>query len=107
MRKILITTASLLALATPALADNHTLGSAIGGAVGAVVDLPGNVLNFVTGRPVESSVVFEGDIVVGEPLPEVIVIEPVPDDDTYAYAVVNERRVIVDRDTRRVVRIID
>ena len=53
------------------------------------------------------SVAYEGDLAVGQPLPEQVVITPVPDHTTYGYTVVNERRVIVDPNTRRVIQILE
>ena len=46
-------------------------------------------------------------VVVGEPLPEVVELRPVPNHVEYRYAVVNDRRVIVEPRTRRVIRILD
>ncbi len=46
-------------------------------------------------------------VVVGEPLPTTVELRPVPQYTEYRYAVVNDRRVIVDPRTRRVVKIID
>ena len=44
---------------------------------------------------------------VGEPLPATVELRPVPSHAEYRYAVVNERRVIVEPRTRKVVKIID
>ena len=46
-------------------------------------------------------------LVVGEPLPPTVELRTVPQHAEYNYAVVNDRRVIVEPRTRRVVRIID
>ena len=43
----------------------------------------------------------------GEPLPDTVVLRPVPRYTEYRYAVVNDRRVIVEPRTRRIVKIID
>lgn len=53
------------------------------------------------------SVVVEERVVVGEPLPPTVVLRPVPNYTEYRYAVVSDRRVIVEPRTRRVVKIID
>lgn len=45
-------------------------------------------------------------IVVGQPLPETVVVTPIPDDPTYAYAVVNDERVIVEPSSRKVIQVI-
>ena len=49
----------------------------------------------------------KGRVVVGEPLPDTVVLRPVPRYTEYRYAVVNDRRVIVEPRTRRIVKIID
>lgn len=57
-----------------------------------------------------SSVRVDADVEVGTVLPEdveVYAIEGVPTATEYRYAVVNDRRVIVDPDSRRVIEIID
>jgi hypothetical protein len=51
--------------------------------------------------------VVQERVVVGEPLPPTVELRRVPQHTEYRYAVVNERRVIVEPRTRRVVRILD
>lgn len=85
------------------------IGEAVGGTVGAAVglglEIPNAVLNGIPrGEP---SVVVRERVVVGEPLPETVVLRPVPSHAEYRYAVVNERRVIVEPRTRKVIKIID
>lgn len=80
------------------------VGGTVGAAVGAAVEIPNAI---ITSIPREGSVVVRERVVVGEPLPETVVLRPVPRQTEYHYAVVNERRVIVEPRTRRVVRIID
>ena len=46
-------------------------------------------------------------VVVGEPLPDYVELRPVPRHTEYRYAVVNDRRVIVEPRTRRVIRVIE
>jgi hypothetical protein len=82
------------------------IGGLIGGTVGAAVELPADVLGFVTGHPRRYERVSE-EIVVGEPLPPRVHIYAIPRDRRFAYAYVNEERVIVDPRTRRVIRIIE
>jgi hypothetical protein len=58
-------------------------------------------------REGRSSVVIDGDVAVGTVLPgdvEFYAIEGTP---TYRYAVVNDRRVIVEPDSRRIIEIVD
>jgi hypothetical protein len=128
MRKLIMAAAgSALLLATPALADGvgmgagmaggaaagavigGPVGAAIGGAAGGLIGAavpPREVDTYVVQQPAPS-VTYQGDIVVGEPLPEAIVVQPVPRYQTYSYAVVNGRHVIVDAGSRKVVRVID
>ena len=48
-----------------------------------------------------------GRVVVGEPLPPTVELRTVPSHTEYRYAVVNDRRVIVEPRTRKVIKIID
>jgi hypothetical protein len=52
------------------------------------------------------SVTVEHEVVVGQPVPETVVLHPVPKYH-YEYAVVNHKRIIVEPKTRRVVKIIE
>jgi len=80
------------------------VGGTVGAAVGAAVEIPNAV---ITGLPRDRSVVIQERVVVGEPLPPTVELRAVPQHTEYRYAVVNDRRVIVEPRTRRVVRIID
>src|SRR5215470_1267904 len=71
------------------------VGAVVGGTVGAAVELPGDVLGFVTGYPRRYDRVSER-IVVGEPLPRTVHVYTIPRHREYAYAYVNEERVIVE-----------
>lgn len=82
------------------------VGGTVGAAVGAGLEIPNAVITSVEGERVPSVVVHER-VVVGEPLPPEVELRPVPRYTEYRYAVVNDRRVIVDPRTRRVVKIID
>ena len=84
------------------------VGAAVGGTVGAAVGLGLEIPNAViTSIPRERSVVVREQVVVGEPLPPTVELRPVPSHTEYRYAVVNDRRVIVEPRTRKVIRIID
>lgn len=95
-------------------ATGHAIGGPVGGAVGGTVgaavgtaiDIPAAVISAVTGLPGPSVVVKER-VVVGEPLPDYVELRPVPRHTEYRYAVVNDRRVIVEPRTRRVIRVIE
>ena len=72
-----------------------------------VVVVPDDVDTYVQEQPYDDAVTVHEDIIVGQPLPETVVIRPVPRYDDYGYAVVNERRVIVEPRTRRIIRVYD
>jgi hypothetical protein len=52
------------------------------------------------------SVTVREHVVVGQALPETVVIHNVPQHDDYAYAVVNNERVIVEPHSRKVIKVI-
>lgn len=81
------------------------VGGTVGAAVGAGLEIPNAVFTAVPrGEP---SVRIRERVVVGEPLPETVVLRPVPSHTEYRYAVVNDRRVIVEPRTRKIIRVID
>ena len=80
------------------------VGGTVGAAVGAAVEIPNAVLGSI---PRDRSVVVREEVVVGEPLPATVELRTVPQHTEYRYAVVNDRRVIVEPRTRRVIRILD
>lgn len=86
------------------------VGEAVGGTVGAAVglglEIPNAVITSIQGERVPSVTVRER-IVVGEPLPESVQLRTVPSHTEYRYAVVNDRRVIVEPRTRKIIKIID
>lgn len=82
------------------------VGGTVGAAVGAGLEIPNAVITSVQGERVPSVVVRER-VVVGEPLPPEVVLRPVPRYDQYSYAVVNDRRVIVEPRTRKIIKIIE
>lgn len=85
------------------------VGAAVGGVAGAIAGTavappPPPVVSYVREAPPPTeTIVIEQPIVVGEPIPETVVLTPVPDNPTYAYTVVNNQRVIVDPQTHIVV----
>jgi hypothetical protein len=82
------------------------VGGTVGAAVGAGLEIPNAVITSIEAERAPSVVVHER-VVVGEPLPPAVELRPVPHYTEYRYAVVNDRRVIVDPHTRRVIKIID
>ncbi|MBO4221425.1 DUF1236 domain-containing protein [Bradyrhizobium neotropicale] len=81
------------------------VGGTVGAAVGAGLEIPNAVITSIPRD--EPSVVVRERVVVGEPLPSTVELRTVPRHTEYRYAIVNDRRVIVEPRTRRVVKIID
>lgn len=81
------------------------VGGTVGAAVGAAVEIPNAVITSIPRG--ERSVVVRERVVIGEPLPPSVELRVVPNHAEYRYAVVNDRRVIVEPRTRRVIRVID
>ncbi len=95
-----------------AAAGSHVLGpvgaavgGVIGGAIGVIEPPPQPVIPYVEREDIPSVTVRE-HVAVGEPLPETVVIHKVPHHERYAYAVVNHERVIVEPESRKVIKII-
>jgi hypothetical protein len=131
MRKIIIASTAILAsvFAATANAQNSTVngaaggavtgaivggpvGAAVGGVAGAIVGTaidppPREVVTYVQEQPVSAPVRVQQQVVVGKPIPETVVLTPIPSNEHYAYAVVNDQRVIVDPRTHTVVQIIE
>lgn len=70
------------------------------------VVVPGEVRTYVLEQQVPS-VVYEGDVVVGEPIPDTVELHSIDGHGDYAYVIVNERRVIVNPQTRAVVQVLE
>ena len=84
----------------------EVVGGTVGAAVGAGLEIPNAVITSIQGERVPSVTVRER-VVVGEPLPPSVELRPVPSYTEYRYAVVNDRRVIVEPRTRKIIKIID
>ncbi|MBB4576983.1 DUF1236 domain-containing protein [Rhizobium lentis] len=84
------------------------VGGIVGGVAGSVLEPPPQkVVTYVQQAPAPTKrVVVKEKVVVGEPLPETVVVTPIPDDPKYAYAIVNDQRVIVEPSSRKVIQII-
>ena len=70
------------------------------------VVIPDTVTTYVTEQPVDDAMV-DVDVSVGTTLPDTVVVKEIPDNDDYAYAVVNKKRVIVEPSTKKVIKIIE
>jgi len=97
-------------------ATGAILGGPVGAGVGAVVGAtlggaltppPPEVVTYVQQQPAPPSVVVQQPVVVGKPIPETVVLTPIPESPNYAFAVVNEQRVIVEPKSRTVVQVIN
>lgn len=77
---------------------------AIAGAALAVPPPPEHVRTYVFGQQIEP-VVLGSEVVVGATIPASVVLRPIPDYD-FHWTYVNQRRVLVDPGTRRVVHIV-
>ncbi len=84
------------------------VGGIVGGVAGSLIDPPPQkVVTYVQQVPAPTTrVVVKEKVVVGQPLPETVVVTPIPDDPKYAYAIVNEQRVIVEPSSRKVIQVI-
>ncbi|MGE7370213.1 DUF1236 domain-containing protein [Neorhizobium sp. NPDC001467] len=87
------------------------IGAAVGGVAGAIVGTaidppPREVVTYVREQPAPAPVMVQQEVVVGKRIPETVVLTPVPSNERYGYAVVNERRVIVDPRTHTVVEVV-
>lgn len=82
------------------------VGGTVGAAVGTAIDIPEAVISAVTGVT-DPSIMVQERVAVGELLPEYVALRPVPRNAKFHYAVVNNQRVIVDPQTRRIIRIVE
>ena len=84
------------------------VGGIVGGVAGSVIDPPPRkVVTYVQQAPApKTSVVVKEKVVVGQPLPETVVVTPIPDEPKYSYAIVNDERVIVEPSSRKVIQVI-
>jgi hypothetical protein len=80
------------------------VGGAVGATIGAAAEPPAEVRTYVMGEQIPSVAVRE-HIVVGEPLPATVEVHRIPKHEKYSYAVVNNRRVIVEPRTRKIIKI--
>ncbi len=81
------------------------LGTVVGGPVGTVVGAGVGAL-VGSSLPSQPSVVYQQPVVVGQTLPTSCTFYAVPQYPDYEYIILNNQRVVVDRRTHRVVRVI-
>lgn len=105
MRKIMLATAAMLTICSAAFAQS-TVIITDPAQTGSTVVMPGEVRTYVMEQNTPS-VVYDGDIAVGTTLPDTVEVHTVPDIDGYAYTVVNDRRVIVEPKTHRIIQVLE
>lgn len=93
MKKLMLGAAALAVLATPAFAQ--LLDIQIGPKEREYIVREGR------------SVTYDGPIAVGTVLPADVEVYSVPEVTTYRYAVVNDRRVIVEPSSRKIIQIVE
>jgi|SRR3954452_7093116 hypothetical protein len=81
------------------------VGAGVGSTVGLAAEPPAPVVTYVQREQIPSVAVQE-EIAVGQPLPATVELHTVPQYSHYSYAVVNHKRVIVEPQTRKVVKIV-
>jgi hypothetical protein len=81
------------------------IGGVVGGAIGVIEPPPPPVVTYVERERIPSVLVHER-VTIGEPLPQTVIIHKVPQHEDYAYAIVNNERVIVEPSSRKVIKII-
>ena len=67
---------------------------------------PDEVVTYVQRESVPS-IAVEGDIAVGYMVPPAVELRTIPSSRAYSYTVLNNRRVIVEPRTRRVIRVVE
>ena len=82
------------------------VGGTVGAAAGAAAEPPAGVRSYVVKERVPS-VAVDSEIVVGEPLPPTVELRTIPQHTDYRFAIVNNKRVIVEPSTRKVITIIE
>ena len=110
MRNVLAAASlALVGLGGPVLAQTTTTTTTVvteEAAPGTLVEVPSGVRSYVIEHDVPS-VTLEGRLVRGQPLPDAVEYQVIPDNDGYAYAIVNGQRVVVDPKTRSVIEVYD
>jgi uncharacterized membrane protein len=80
------------------------VGGVVGGAIGAAAEPPAEVRTYVMQEPMPQARV-QAEVAVGQPLTTQVEVRPVPKYPQYGYAIVNDRRVIVEPQTRKVIQV--
>lgn len=104
---ILASAAALLSLSASAYAQGTVIVQETDPVMTeSTVVVPGEVRTYVLEQDIPS-VPYEGDILIGRVVPDAVEIHTIDGQPDYAYTIVNERRVIVNPQTRTVVQILE
>jgi hypothetical protein len=106
MRKTLLAASAVLIALSGAAYAQTTIVTRDPVTTNATVVMPGEVRTYVLQQSVPS-VSYQGDIAVGTALPDTVEVHTVDGYNDYAYTVVNERRVIVNPQTRTVIQVLE
>ncbi len=106
MKRILIAvSAALLATGTAFAQSTVVVTPDSSEPSGSTVVIPGEVRHMATEQEVPSAT-YEGDVVVGSELPSSVEIHRISSNDAYSYSIINEKRVIVDPHTHKIIEIV-
>lgn len=105
-KTLLAASAAVLALSGAAYAQTTVITQDPAVTSSTTVTMPGEVRTYVMEQNVPS-VSYEGEIAVGTTLPDTVEVHSVQGHDGYAYTVVNERRVVVNPQTRTVIQVLE
>jgi hypothetical protein len=103
---ILAGAATLMTLAASANAQETVIIQQAPVTTQSTIVVPAPVETYVMQREVRS-VPYEGDVLIGRVIEDPIELYPVDGYEDYSYTIVNERRVIVDPQTREIIQIIE
>jgi hypothetical protein len=106
MRKTLLAASAVLIALSGAAYAQTTIVTQDPVTTNSTVVLPGEVRTYVMQQSVPS-VSYQGDIAVGTALPDTVEVHTVDGYNDYAYTVVNDRRVIVNPQTRTVIQVLE
>jgi hypothetical protein len=97
MNKLLVLTTALVAVAGGSFAQQP-----------AVAQPSVKAVEFVSKQPMPANPVqVSEEIAVGQPIPNNLVLSPIPDAPNLAFAIVNQKRLIIDPKTFVVVQIVE
>lgn len=82
------------------------VGAVAGGAAGAAVDPPREVKTYITSQNVAPAS-YDGQLVVGQRLPDEVNVYDVPKYDRYRWTYVNGQRLLIDRRDRKIVAVVN